>query len=395
MWVGHHDGGRAGMRRLVGEARTYAIRSYEARVDGESDATGCRARAQQVARDEEMRIRAVMTVAAVSVSVVAAGFLPLRVGAQAALSLPAGFHASVYAQGLTNPTALAIGPDGRVYVAEQDGTIVAAGRNGITAVASGFGTPLGLAWHGHTLFVSSTGRISTLTPSKNYGSFSVRVIVSGLPTGKHQNDGIAFQGSWMYVGVGSTCNACIEFDRRSATIMRFHLDGSHAQVYARGLRNAYGLAFQPATGRLYATDNGRDDYGDSVPDELNRIVQGGNYGWPDCWGDGGGSNCRGTIAPTALLEPHASADGLLFYAGHTFPARYRGDAFIAEWGDDVDSLGTGRKLKDVHFAGNRVTVSDFATGFAHPLALALATDSSLLVADWGTGIIWRIQANGH
>jgi glucose/arabinose dehydrogenase len=206
---------------------------------------------------------------------------------------------------------------------------------------------------------------------------------------------MAFRGNWLYVGVGSTCNACTEPDRRSATIMRFHLDGSHAQVYARGLRNPYGLAVRPATGQLYATDNGRDDYGDSVPDELNRIVAGANYGWPNCWGKGSGSSCRGTVAPVALFEPHSSADGLLFYAGHTFPKRYQGDAFVAEWGDSVNGLGTGQRVKNVHFAGNRTTVSDFITGLVHPLALALAPDSSLLVADWGSGIIWRIQANGH
>jgi glucose/arabinose dehydrogenase len=177
--------------------------------------------------------------------------------------------------------------------------------------------------------------------------------------------------------------------------MRFHLNGSHAEIYARGLRNPYGLAFQPATGALYATDNGRDDHDDQVPDELNRIVRGGNYGFPDCWGRGGGTHCKGTIAAVALFEPHSSADGLVFYSRRTFPERYRGDAFVAEWGDSVNGLGTGRILKDVHFAGSRVTVSTFATGFTHPVAVAIAPDSSLLVADWGSGTIWRIQANGH
>ncbi|HEX6506918.1 MAG TPA: PQQ-dependent sugar dehydrogenase [Chloroflexota bacterium] len=336
------------------------------------------------------------------ISVVAVALLLLAVTApsrsavaQSGPLVPSGFHASVYTTGLESPTALAFGPDGRLYVAQENGLIRALGKSGLTTIAAGFSTALGLAWHGGKLYVSSTGEVTTLTPSKGYGSFSRRVIVSGLPTGKHQNDGMAFGGGWMYLGVGSTCNACVESDARSATIMRFHYDGTHAQIYAHGLRNPYGLAFRPGTGQLYATDNGRDDYGNSVPDELNRIVRGGNYGWPNCWGNGGGSGCRGTIGPVALFEPHSSADGIVFYTGRTFPARYRHDAFVAEWGDSVNGLGTGQRVKDVHFAGNRVTVSDFATGLSHPLAVAIGPSGALLVADYGTGIVWRIGANGH
>lgn len=314
--------------------------------------------------------------------------------AQAGPGVPRGFSASVYASGFSSPTALAFGPDKRLYVAGEGGAVLALGRSGPTTVASGLGVILGIAWHAHVLYVSSTGRIITLTPSSGYRRFTTHVIVSGIPTGRHQNDGIAFAGGWMYVGVGSTCNACVESDPRSASIMRFHLDGSHAQVYAHGLRNPYGLAIRPATGRLYATDNGRDDYGDSVPDELNLIQGGGRYGWPDCWGRNGGSNCAGTIAPVALFEPHSSADGLVFYTGKSFPAGYRGDAFVAEWGDDVTSLGTGHIVKRVHFVGARAVVSTFATGFSHPLAVTIEPSGALLVADNGTGIIWRIAWKG-
>src|SRR5579864_5883936 len=71
---------------------------------------------------------------------------------QSGLSLPAGFHASVYASGLSNPTALAVGPDRRLYVAQQNGLIVAIGSGGTTTIASGFATPLGLVWQGRTLY---------------------------------------------------------------------------------------------------------------------------------------------------------------------------------------------------------------------------------------------------
>ncbi len=315
--------------------------------------------------------------------------------AQTSLSVAAGFSAQVYESGLTTPTALAVGPDGRLYVAQANGVILAIGRSGRTTIATNFAVPLGLTWYKNVLYVSSTGEISTLTPSKNYKSFSRRVIVQGLPNGKHQNDNIAFWQGWMYVGIGSTCNACVESDRRSASIMRFYPNGSHAQVYAHGLRNPYGLAVRPATNRLYATDNGRDDYGNSVPDELNLITQGGNYGWPNCWGNGGGSNCAGTIAPVLEFEPHSSADTLVFYRGTAFPAAYRNDAFVTEWGDSVNGLGTGHILKRVHFQGSRVSLSTFATGFSNPLGMVLGPSGALLVGDYGSGIIWRIAPTGH
>jgi glucose/arabinose dehydrogenase len=320
---------------------------------------------------------------------------PGSANAQTTIQVPSGFHATVFAGGLSGPTALAQGPDGRLYVAEEGGQIIAVGSGGNTIIASGFTTPLGLAWNKHVLYVSSTGQVSTLTPTNGYRSFKRRVINSGLPTGRHQNDGMAFRNGWMYLGVGSTCNACVETDPRSATIMRFHYDGTHAQIYAHGLRNPYGLAFRPGTSQLYATDNGRDDFGNSVPDELNAIVRGGKYGWPDCWGNGGGSNCAGTIAPVADMEPHASADGLVFYTGKTFSNAYRGDAFIAEYGDTITTLDTGHRVKRIHFSGKKATVSDFAIGLDHPLALAVGPGGALLVADFGTGIVWRIQANGH
>jgi glucose/arabinose dehydrogenase len=318
-----------------------------------------------------------------------------RVWAQSEPVLPRGFHATVRAQGLVTPTSMAIGPDGRLYVAQENGLIRAVGKSGITTVASGFTVPLGLAWHKHKLYVSSTGMVSTLSPARGYTSFTRRTIVQGLPTGRHQNDNMAFHGGWMYLGVGSTCNACSESDPRSATIMRFHADGTHAQIFAHGLRNPFGLAFRPSTGVLYATDNGRDDFNDSVPDEFNRIVRGGVYGWPNCWGNGGGSGCKGTIGPQATFEPHASADGFAFYTGHTFPASYRGDAFVAEFGQTVGVGTNGHRVKDVHWTGKRWIVSDFATGLSHPVDAIVGRDGSVLVADYGTGIIWRIQANGH
>lgn len=319
------------------------------------------------------------------------GFWFHEAQAQIAPSVPPGLSVDLYARGLSNPTAMAFGPDLRLYVAELGGRIVAIGNHRIVTVATGFNTPLGMVWHGNRLYVSAMGTVTTLIPSRAFTSFSQRVVVSGLPTGRHQNDGIAFDQGWMYLGVGSTCDACTERDARSATIMRFWANGTHAQIVARGLRNPYGLAFYPGTHQLYATDNGRDDHDDQVPDELNRIIPGARYGWPNCWGRSGGTGCRGTVPPVALLPAHCSADGLTFYTGRTFPARYRGDALVAEYGATVGAQATGHVVQDVHFSGGRTYVSNFATGLDHPLAVTNARDGSILIADWGTGIIWHVQ----
>ena len=333
-------------------------------------------------------VRGLVTLAlSISVVLVTTGS---EAGAQSGPSVPAGFHTAVLASGLYQPTALAVGPDHRVYIAQENGVVDVESTVGVQTIASGFGVILGLTWHAHQLYVSSTGEIAVLTPSRKYSQWTTKVIVTGLPYGKHQNDGLAFRGSWMYVGIGSTCNACAETDPRSATIMRFHTDGTHGQIYATGLRNPFGLAVRPSNGKIYATDNGRDDFGNTVPDELNLIVRHGKYGWPSCWGRHLGTNCAGTIEPVALFEPHSSADGIVFYSGSKFGNAYNGDAFVAEWGDLVNNLGTGHIVKFVHFGSKHISVGTFATGLVHPIAVAVSPSGSLLIADWGTGIVWRV-----
>jgi glucose/arabinose dehydrogenase len=295
----------------------------------------------------------------------------------ASLHLPAGYHASVYARGLEHPTALAFGPDRRLYVSEDVGAIVSVRRGSTRArpYAHGLVVPLGLLWRGRTLYVSESGKVETLRAGRR------RTIVRGLPFGRHQQDAIvAGPDGRLYLGSGSTCNACIERDRRSAAILSFHADGSDLRVVASGLRNPYGLVFVGTA--LYATVNARDDLGRDEPAEtVVRIRRGADYGWPACWGGYALQRligaCRGVTRPIAYLEPHSSADGIV---------SWRGDLFVAEWGE-YRSLQHGRRIVRIR----RGHVTTFATGFDHPLALAVDPSGDLLVADWGRGVIYAIR----
>jgi glucose/arabinose dehydrogenase len=314
------------------------------------------------------------------------------------IGTPPGFRVTRFAEGLRQPTRMVFGPDGRLFVAEAGGAIMAIRGQGAAPVAyaAGFRSPLGLAWRGNDLYVSSLGKISLVRGP----GVSPEDLVTGLPNDRHQNGAAVFgPDGRLYVGIGSTCDACEEKDPRSATIMSFTAAGGDGLVVARGLRNPYGLAFHPETGELYATDNGRDDRGDQVPDELNLIRAGAHYGWPGCYGAGRGEKCADTAPPLVELEPHASADGLTFYTGGTFPVDFRLNAFIAEWGANAGSAG--RKVVRVVLrrdAGAPQGVSgaaqDFAAGFDRPIDVAVAPDGSLLVADYGRGVIYRIQWTG-
>ena len=324
---------------------------------------------------------------AVAAALLAAG------SAAAAIHVPRGYRASVAATGLTHPTAIAFGPDGRLYVTEDVGAVVAVDltTRRVRPFQRGLPVPLGLAWRGRTLFVSVSGGIRSVR--LDHGAATARrTVVSHLPYRLHQQDNVVVgRDGRLYLGSGSTCDVCRERDPRSAAILSLRLDGSDVRAVAAGLRNPYGLAVEPRTGRLFVSVNGQDKLGDSEPAESVVVLRpGANYGWPRCWPSRRllrlVGSCRGVTPPVAYLEPHSSADGIAFW---------HGDLYVAEWGE-YDSTRHGRKLVRIPLDRRGLprarVASTFATGFHHPLALAIDPGGGLLVADWGRGTIVRIAA---
>jgi glucose/arabinose dehydrogenase len=307
--------------------------------------------------------------------------LALAVSLAAALHVPHGYRAQVFARGLTHPTALAWGPDRRLYVTEDVGRVVSV-RSGTRVprlVARGIPTPLGLVWVRRTLYVSAQGRLLEVRPRR-------RTIVSGLPFGLHQQDNVVYSRGRLYLGSGSTCDACSERDPRSAAILSVRTNGTGLHVVARGLRNPYGLVLDRRSGRMYASVNGRDGLGPDEPAEMIvRIRDGAFFGWPSCWPSWRlrrlAGACGGVTAPVAYLEPHSSANGMVFWHGRLF---------VAEWGQYL-SHRAGRRVVELVPRGRLWGHRVFATGMPHPLALAVdRRGDALLVADWEQGVVYRI-----
>jgi glucose/arabinose dehydrogenase len=324
---------------------------------------------------------------------------PPNLPAAGGINVVAGFSAFVYARGSGTTTAMTFGPDGRLYVTTQSGTVEVVGSPGAApqTLVSGLPIALGLAWRGNDLFVSVRGSIRSYQLS-NGGLTGGGVVVGGLPTGRHQNDAIlALPNGDYLVGVGSTCDVCNEPDGRSATVLHFHADWSLAGVAVRGSRNPYGLALRATTGDTYVTINGQDNLGAQPADHLLRVVDGEDAGWPRCWPaypDGSlQGSCAGVAGPVAVFTPHSSADGIVMYEGSEFGSDYADNAFVTEWGANAGGT-VGRRVVRVVLSGSgaseRGQVSDFATGFSHPLAITVAPDGGLLVGDYGTGQITEI-----
>ena len=324
---------------------------------------------------------------------------PPNLPAAGGIRLPAGFSAYTYTRGVGTATAMAFGPDGRLYVATQGGSVLVVPAPGAApqTLVSRLPIALGLAWRGNDLFLSVRGSIRqyTLNGSSLSGG---RVVVGGLPTNRHQNDWILLMPNGDFLlGVGSTCDVCVEFNPKSAAVLRYHGDWSYAGVVVRGARNPYGLALRPSTGDAYVTINGQDNLGTQPADHLLRVADGEDAGWPRCWPaypDGSlHGTCGGVAAPVAVFTPHTSADGIVFYDGGEFGAEYAENAFVTEWGTNGGGP-SGRRVERVVLSGSganeRGQVSDFATGFSHPLAIAQSPDGGLLVGDYGTGQISEI-----
>lgn len=347
------------------------------------------------------------------------------------LRAPDGFRIEVFARDLVNPRMLAVSDAGHLYATrravgdvvllkDEDGD----GRaDGAQTVASRAGMH-GIAFDGDRVFLATVTDVYA-ADVKEDGTFgALERIINDLPDGgQHPNRtlGIGPDGK-LYISVGSTCNACPETNPESATLLRAEKDGSGRTIFASGLRNTIGFAWQPETGALWGLDHGIDWLGDEEQvEELNRIEQGGRYGWPHVYGDDR-INPKGqppegvsiaqwaamSEAPALGYTAHAAPMQAVFHHGAGFPERYRGDLFVAMRGSWNRRPPSGYEVVRVDFEnGEPVGFRRFIEGFlieteggghghvGRPVGLAVGADGALFVGDDASGVVYRVTYDGE
>ena len=337
---------------------------------------------------------------------------------ESSLRLPPGFQVEVFATGLGAPRFLAVSPSGDLFasVPSRGQVLALPDRNGdgkadaVIVAAEELSRPHGLAFLPGWLYVAETGAVIRVPhQAGDLRGGKREVVVPDLPSGGgHWTRTVVFgPDAKMYVSVGSSCNACEERDQRRAAILQFNADGSEGRIFARGIRNAVGMAFRPQTRELWATNNGRDRLGDDFPpDTLLLVKDGAHYGWPYCNGRqvpdpdlGRPQFCKTTEPPAVEIQAHSAPLGLAFYTGTMFPAEYRGDLFVALHGSWNRSAPAGYKLIRVPLAGGRPGApQDFATGWlqtgrawGRPVDVVTGKDGALYLSDDRAGVIYRIS----
>ncbi|MDX5436934.1 MAG: PQQ-dependent sugar dehydrogenase, partial [Pontibacter sp.] len=318
-------------------------------------------------------------------------FKPATVPATAArvqqLKVPAGFTISKFAENLNKPRMLAVHTDGTIYVTDRDkGTVTMlrdsnkdgkADKQQVVATKEGMH---GIAIRDNKAYLVTVNEVYTADINKDGTLGQLRMIADKLPDGgQHANRTIEFGPDGMlYLSVGSTCNACDETSKESATLLQMKPDGSGRRVYAKGLRNTIGFDWRPQTRELFGFDHGIDWLGDTTQkEELNKLEDGGNYGWPYVFENGKPNladeppkgmsweeYAKTTKFPVATYDAHSAPMDLLFYKGNQFPKEYQGDAIVTLHGSWNRSEPSGYKVVRVRFDnGKPKGFEDFVTGF--------------------------------
>ncbi|MGB0389272.1 MAG: PQQ-dependent sugar dehydrogenase [Ardenticatenaceae bacterium] len=350
---------------------------------------------------------------------------PIGPAKQIEVTLPDGFGSSIFAEGLSGPRFMTVGPDGTLFVAERSRHQIVAlpdrdgdGRADEQVVVAGeFESPSSLVFRPGTneLYVGETPRVSRLLLD-GLSVVERDIVIPDLPTERiHQTTTVLFGADGkLYVSVGSSCNVCEEEDARLATVWVYEADGSNGRAYMVGLRNAVGLALNAATGEIWASNNGRDLIGNELPPETVYVLEdGADAGWPRCHaGDlpdpefGESPNaCDGVAAPAVKMQAHTAPLGLTFYDGTAFPADYQGDLFIAFHGSWNRNPPAGYKIVRLPIENGQVAgpLEDFATGWlldnydstGRPVDVTVAADGALLLSDDKGGFIYRIAWQGE
>ena len=330
------------------------------------------------------------------------------------IRLPPGFSLQVYASGLRAARGLAFGRDGTLYVGSMSGQVysVLPGGGRAAVIAGGLDMPVGVAYHRGDLYVSSLYRVVKLPGVDSGVTGNPVTVIDSLPRDRHHGWKFIKVGpdGKLYVPVGAPCNVC-DAGARYANIMRLDLDGNNLELFASGVRNTVGFDWQPGTGELWFTDNGRDLLGDDLPpDELNRAPQAGlHFGFPYLHGRAvrdprfWASRPAVDFRPPELeLPAHVAALGMRFYTGSQFPAEYRGGIFIAEHGSWNRSRKIGYQVIFVRLEGGKAVESrPFAQGWlegerawGRPVDVEVGPEGALYVSDDEAGAVYRISYAG-
>src|SRR5579863_7484173 len=332
----------------------------------------------------------------------------------AKLKVPPGFNIEVYAAGMANARSMALGDKGTVFVGSRllDKVYAIVNKDGkrtVKVIASGLYRPNGVAFKDGTLYIAELSKVSKIEDNLDNPPKPV-VIYDNLP--KDEAHGWKFiaigPDNKLYVPVGQPGNNVFSDDAHGQ-IRRINLDGSGAEVVARGVRNTVGFDWNPETKQLYFTDNGRDWMSEDVPnDELNRITKvGEHFGAPYCYQGnipdpefGWGHSCSEFTPPVGLMGPHAAALGMRFYTGSMFPKSYKNAVIVARHGSWNRTNKFGGDVVAVHLNkdGTVKNIEPLITGFlednkyvGRPVDVMQLKDGSLLVSDDWNGAVWRVS----
>jgi len=331
--------------------------------------------------------------------------------------LPPGFKAEVWASGVLDARALRQGDKGNIFVS----TLFVA--NKVYAVpekaVDGKRTPkviieneeqaTGIEFNKGSLYFATHKKIVRYDNAEdkldNLGAPSA-VLTDKLPGGSdHSWKFLRIHNDKLYYNIGAPGNVV---ESNYAKLYRMNFDGSDVETIASGVRNSVGFDFDPKTGNLWFTNNGRDWMSEEIPnDTLNVVTKPGkqNFGFPYCHQGnipdpvfGWGKSCDDYSKPAAMLGPHAGSLGLKFYTGKMFPEKYQGAMFVAIHGP----WNRTKKYNGVYLARpdgkGGAKVEPFMTGFiennqylGRPVDFLVMKDGSLLVSDDHAGAIYRIS----
>ena len=335
----------------------------------------------------------------------------------ARLKLPPGFQIEVFASGVANARSIRVDTDGIVYVSSRTvGKVYAIvekdGKRVVKTIASGMHAPNGIALHNGTLYIAEIERISKIENIAAHLDDPPKpvVIYSDLPNDEPHGWKFLAVGpdNKLYFNIGAPCNICMP-PPTHAQLRRINLDGTGAEVIARGTRQVVGMDFHPVSHTLYFSENQRDWLSEDSPqDKLNRLVNPGkdHFGYPFCHGGdmldpqfGWGHKCDEFVKPVAQVGPHTAPLGLRFYTGKMFPAAYTNAVFLALHGswNKSQKIGGDVVIVKLNPDGTFKSMEPFITGFivdnnyiGRPVDMAWMKDGSMLLTDDYNGAVYRI-----